>query len=101
MIELSRYAFETLRQDEEFAFCRGRRDDGQLPTILLVAPVSEHPVPAIMPRLVHQYTPPVKLILILTGLSGTSDSLDVRPLLNSWAAGGGPLDRILGSPLEL
>jgi hypothetical protein len=29
--------FETLREDEEFAFCRGRRDDGELPTILLVA----------------------------------------------------------------
>src|SRR5258708_26722962 len=56
MIELSRYAFETLRQDEEFAFCRGRRDDGQLPTILLVAPVSEHPVPAILERLEHEYS---------------------------------------------
>jgi hypothetical protein len=38
MIELSRYVFETLREDEGFAFCQGRRDDGELPTILLVAP---------------------------------------------------------------
>jgi hypothetical protein len=38
MIELSGYVFETLRQDEEFAFCRGRWD-GELPTILLIAPV--------------------------------------------------------------
>jgi hypothetical protein len=37
MIELSRYVFETLREDAEFAFCRGRRDDGELPTILLIA----------------------------------------------------------------
>src|ERR1700730_4501444 len=51
MIELSGYVFETLREDEEFAFCRGRRDKGELPTILLVAPVSEHPVPAILERL--------------------------------------------------
>ena len=41
MIELSRYAFETLREDAEFALCRGRRD-GEIPTILLVAPLSEH-----------------------------------------------------------
>jgi hypothetical protein len=38
-IEPSRYVFETLREDEEFAFCRGRRNDGGLPTILSVAPV--------------------------------------------------------------
>jgi hypothetical protein len=48
MIELSRYVFETLREDEEFAFCRGWKDDGELSTILLVAPVSERPVPAIL-----------------------------------------------------
>jgi hypothetical protein len=47
MIELSRYVFETLREDREVALCRGRKDDGELPTILLVAPVSEHPIPAI------------------------------------------------------
>ena len=40
----------------EFAFCRGRRDDGELPTILLVAPVSEHPVPAVLERLEHEYS---------------------------------------------
>jgi hypothetical protein len=56
VIELSRYVFETLRQDEEFAFCRGRKDDGELPGILLVAPVSEHPVPGILERLEHEYS---------------------------------------------
>ena len=56
MIELSRYVFETLRKDEQFAFCRGRKDDGELPTILLVAPVSEHPVPATLERLEHEYS---------------------------------------------
>jgi hypothetical protein len=56
MIELSRYVFETLREDEEFAFCRGRRDDGELPTILLTAPVAEHPDPAILERLEHEYS---------------------------------------------
>jgi hypothetical protein len=56
MIELSKYAFETLRKDEQFAFCRGRSDEGELPTILLVAPVPEHPVPAILERLEHEYS---------------------------------------------
>jgi hypothetical protein len=56
MIELSRYVFETLREDREVALCRGRKDDGELPTILLVAPVSEHPIPAILERLEHEYS---------------------------------------------
>jgi hypothetical protein len=55
MIELSRYVFETLREDEEFAFCRGRRD-GELSTIFLVTPVSEHPVPTLLERLGHEYS---------------------------------------------
>jgi hypothetical protein len=45
LIDLSRYVFETLREDGEFVVSRGRSDDGKLGTILLVAPVSEHPVP--------------------------------------------------------
>jgi hypothetical protein len=58
VIELSRYVFETLREDEECAFCRGRKDDGELTGILLVAPVSERPVPGILERLEHEYSLP-------------------------------------------
>lgn len=43
VIELTKFVFETLRQGEEFALRRGRRDDGKLPTILVVAPFSEYP----------------------------------------------------------
>src|SRR5258707_3929773 len=56
MIDLSRYVFETLRADEELAFRRGRSGDGELPNILLVAPVSEHPVAGIFERLEHEYS---------------------------------------------
>ena len=48
MIELSRYGFETLREDEGLTFCRGRLNDGELPTILSLTPVSEHPDPEIL-----------------------------------------------------
>jgi hypothetical protein len=57
LIEPSSYVFETLREDEGFAFCRGRRDDDELPTILSVAPVSEHAIPGILERLEHEYFP--------------------------------------------
>ena len=94
MIELSRYVFETLREDGEFALCRGRRD-GEIPTILLVAPVSEYPALGSLERLEHEYS-----------LRGVLDSdWAVRPLalarregrtiLILEDPGGEPLDRLL------
>ena len=56
VIELSQYVFETLREDADFAVRRGRRRNGEPPTILLVAPVSEYPVPAILDRLEREYS---------------------------------------------
>ena len=70
MIELSRYVFETLREDEEFVLERGQ-GDRDLSAILVVAPVSEHPVPGILERLEHEYA--FGLSLIQTG------QLDLSP----------------------
>jgi hypothetical protein len=75
VIELSRYVFETLREDEECAFCRDRKDDGELTGILLVAPVSERPVPGILERLEHEYSlphcgPPSHIVGTATLISG-------------------------------
>jgi PAS domain S-box-containing protein len=100
MIDVSRYRFETLREDEEFAFSRGRSDDGTLPTILSVAPVSEHPVPGILERFEHEYSlrdeldsdwAARPLVLVREG----------RPALILEDPGGEPLDRFLGKPMEL
>src|SRR4030088_3607581 len=101
MIELSRYVFETLREDEEFAFCRGRRDDGELPTILLVAPVSEHPVPAILERLEHEYSLRDELDSDWAARPLTLVRREGRPMLILEDPGGEPLDRLLGQPMEL
>ena len=101
MIELSRYVFETLREDEEFAFCRGRKDDGELPTILLVAPVSEHPVPAILERLEHEYSLRDELVSDWAARPLTLVRREGRPMLILEDPGGEPLDRLLGEPMEL
>src|SRR6266478_2830651 len=101
MIELSRYVFETLREDEEFAFCRGRRDDGELLTILLVAPVSEHPVPAILERLEHEYSLRDELDSGWAARPLTLVRREGRPMLILEDTGGEPLDRLLGQPMEL
>src|SRR5215475_9964644 len=90
-------------EDGERVFCRGWRagDDGNRSDVLVVLPAAEHPSPASLDRLAHEY--------------GLKDELDgawaVRPLqlvrdsgrtmlvLND--PGGEPLDRLLGSPMEV
>ena len=100
-IEPSRYVFETLREDEEFAFCRGRRDDGELPTILSVAPVSEHPVPGILERLEHEYALRDELHSDWAARPLNLVRREGRPMLILEDPGGEPLDRFLGEPMEL
>jgi PAS domain S-box-containing protein len=101
VIELSQYAFETLREDEEFAFRRGRRRDGALPAILLVAPVSEYPGPAILERLEHEYSLREELDSDWAARPLNLVRREGRPMLILEDAGGEPLDRILGQPMEL
>ena len=55
MIELSRYAFEALRKDEEFILYRGRRQ-GDASQILVLSPVAEYPTPESLKRLEHEYS---------------------------------------------
>jgi PAS domain S-box-containing protein len=101
MIELSTYVFETLRGDAEYAFCRGRRDDTEFPHILLLAPVSDYPVPAILERLEHEYSVREEL-----GSDWAARPLNLvrregRPMLILEDPGGEPLDRLTGQPMEL
>jgi PAS domain S-box-containing protein len=101
MIELSRYVFETLRKDEEFAFCRGRRDEGELPTVLSLTPVSEHPDPAILERLEHEYSLREELESDWAARPLTLARHEGRPMLILKDPGGEPLDQLLGQPMEL
>jgi PAS domain S-box-containing protein len=96
MIELSRYVFETLRENEEFALWRGRRDEGELPAILSLTPVSEHPVPGILERLEHEYSLRDELDSNWAARPLTLVRREGRPMLILEDAGGEPLDRLLG-----
>ena len=94
---------QVLWEDGERVFCRGWREgaDGNRGAVLAVLPTAEHPSPAILDRLTHEY--------------GLKDELDaawaVRPLalgqergravLALEDPGGEPLDRLLGAPMEM
>jgi hypothetical protein len=47
VIDLSKYAFQVLRKDEEFVFYRGQREE-VLSRILVLAPVAEYPAPEVL-----------------------------------------------------
>jgi len=93
--------FQVVWEDGERIFCRERHANADLPGVLAVLPAVEHPAPATLDRLAHEY--------------GLKDELDrawaVRPLqlvreggrtmLLLENPGGQPLERQLGRPMEL
>ena len=100
VIELSRYVYQTLRADEEFALSRARQD-GDQSTVLVVAPVSEYPPLGSLARLEHEYALRDELDpdwalrpLALTRCEG-------RMMLVLDDPGGEPLNRFLSQPMEL
>ncbi len=101
MIDLSIYRFEKQLEGEEFALFRGTSNDGDLPTILLAGAVSEHPVPGTLERLEHAYSLRDELD---SGWAARPLALihrEGRPMLIFEDAGGEPLDRLLGHPIEI
>ncbi len=93
--------FQVLWKDDERVFCRRHANNGNRSTVLAVLPAEEHPTPAALNRLAHEY--------------GLKDELDgawaVRPLglisedgrtmLLLEDLGGEPLERLLGAPMEV
>lgn len=94
---------EILSEDAERVFCRAWRSDAERSrkTVLAILPTAEDPLPAILDRLIHEHR--------------LKDQLDeawaVRPLelergrgrtmLVLEDPGGEPLDRLLGTPMEI
>src|SRR5262249_23087651 len=54
--ELSEYALEPLRRDEEFILYRGHPRQAEGPSVLLLAPVSTHPAPETLKKIDHEYS---------------------------------------------
>src|SRR5207302_526894 len=101
---LSDYMLETLRQDGEFILYRGRhRCQGEAgpPTILLVTPRAERPAPAGLRRMEQEYSLRAELDPGWAAQPLALVSHQGRTMLVLADPGGEPLDRLLGSPLEL
>src|SRR5262245_53566519 len=104
MIDLAAYVLEPLHHEGACLLSRGQlrgQRAGMIPALLVVAPVGEHPAPASLRRLEHEYAIRAELDpawavppLALTQHEG-------RPVLVLEDPGGEPLTRLLGHPLAL
>ena len=93
---------EVLCEDPARALCRGRQVDpsGGLTSVLIVSPVAEQPPPAFLERLVHEYE-----LRDLLDAAWCAKPIEIRresgrTLLLLEDAGGEPLERLLGAPIE-
>src|SRR5260370_40248116 len=100
VIEVSRYVYQTLRADEEFALSRARQNEEQS-TVLVVAPVSEYPALGSLARLEHEYSLRDELDSdwALRPLALTRRQGGMMLVLDD--PGGEPLDQCLAKPMEL
>src|SRR5438132_2614252 len=103
-MDLSEYVFELLRTDEELALLRGRPErptaSGCRPILLLRA-VSEHPAPAAIKRLGHEYSLASELRSAGAARPIALTEHQGRTTLVLEDPGGEPLDGLLGAPMEI
>jgi predicted ATPase len=100
VIELSRYALETLRKDDEFILYRGRTQ-GDASQILVLSPVAEYPTPESLKRLEQECSLRDALDPAWSARPiAMARHLD-RTVLELEDPGGVPLDQLLGYPLDL
>src|SRR5215510_7415106 len=104
MIDLATYVLEPLHQEGACLLYRGQSQTHtatNLPALLVVAPVGDHPAPASLRRLEHEYALRAALdpAWAVRPLALVQDQ--GRPVLVLEDPGGEPLTRLLGRPLAL
>src|SRR4030088_3206532 len=100
MTQLSRHVLETLWEDGDFVLSRTTLAD-ETTSVLVLATASEQPAPGIIARLEHEYSLRDELDSDWAARPITLVRREGRPMLILEDAGGEPLDRLLGQPMEL
>jgi PAS domain S-box-containing protein len=104
MIDLTAYVLEPLWQDGACLLYRGQprdRSAGIVPAVLVVAPVGDHPAPASLRRLEHEYALRAELDPAWAVRPLALAQHQGRPVLVLEDPGGEPLARLLGRPLAV
>ena len=104
MIDLAAYVLEPLHQEGACVLSRGQlrgQRAGMVPSLLVVAPVGDHPAPASLRRLEHEYALRAALDPAWAVRPLALVQHQGRPVLVLADPGGEPLTRLLGRPLAL
>src|SRR5215468_1036766 len=104
MIDLATYVLEPLHQEGACALYRGQPQTHtatHLPALLVVAPVGDHPAPASLQRLEHEYALRAELDPAWAVRPLALVQHQGRPVLVLEDPGGEPLTRLLGRPLAV
>src|SRR5215475_9179311 len=103
-MNLSEYRLEALHQDEEFILYRGLRQtksETGPPSFLGLSPVTEHPVPATIKKIEHEFSLKDELNLAWAIRPIALTQQQNRTMLVFEDPGGKPLDQLLQRPMEL
>ncbi|CAB3809295.1 Adaptive-response sensory-kinase SasA [Paraburkholderia ultramafica] len=94
-------SLQILWDDGERVFCRGQRPGDGGDNVLIVRPAADHPSPASLDRLAHEFRLKDELdgAWAVRPLELVRD--DGRTLLMLEDPGGEPLERLLGAPMEM
>jgi serine/threonine protein kinase len=104
MIDLAAYGLEPLHQEGACLLSRGQlqgRSAEMVPALLVVAPVGDHPTPASLQRLEHEYALRATLDPAWAVRPLALVQHQGRPVLVLEDPGGEPLTRLLGRTLAL
>src|SRR5262245_36702475 len=104
MIDLAAYGLEPLHQEGACLLSRGQLRGpraGRLPSLLVVAPVGDHPAPASLQRLEHEYALRAELDPAWAVRPLALAQHQGRTMLVLEDPGGEPLDRLLGQPMAV
>jgi len=100
-VDLSEYVLETLRTDGGVVLSRGRPRTSSTRSILVLAPASDHPAAETLKRLEHEYSVARELLSASADRPLALTEHQGRTMLVLEDPGGGPLDALLGPPMEL
>src|SRR5882672_3743176 len=104
VLDLAQYTLEQVRRDTELVLFRGLRkvrEEGSRPSILVRAPLADHPSPATLRKMQHEYAlrselDPAHVVRPLALVQA-----ERRPILILQDPGGTPLDLLLNGAMEI
>ena len=100
-MELSAYALQPLREDEEFILYRGRPTQAEASSVLLLVPALRHPALETLEKINHEHALRRELDATWAVRPRDLSQYNEKTVLVLDDPGGEPLDRLIQGPMEI